>query len=69
MRIPILLGYVYELLNSELIGFWTSSTVRYSKEHDVSETGFLRPQVKGEDTYSDGSPVDGNRFVCLATGP
>jgi hypothetical protein len=25
--------------NTELLGFWTFSTVCYSREHDVSETG------------------------------
>jgi hypothetical protein len=34
---------------SELLGFWTLSIVGNSKarKHNVSETGFFRPQVKG----------------------
>jgi hypothetical protein len=27
--------------NTELLGFWTFSIVWYSREHDVSETGFV----------------------------
>jgi hypothetical protein len=39
--------------HSELMGFWTLSIVQYSKilktrEHNVSETGCFRPQVRGE---------------------
>jgi hypothetical protein len=38
---------------SELLGFWNLSIFQYSKkkntrEHNVSETGYFCPQVRGE---------------------
>jgi hypothetical protein len=35
-RVEMVLTMVY---NTELLGFWSFSIVRYSREHDVSETG------------------------------
>jgi hypothetical protein len=33
---------------SELLDFWTLLIVCYSKNHNISETGCLHPQVRGE---------------------
>jgi hypothetical protein len=43
--------------NTQLLGFWTFSIVRYSGEQKTRCFGnwiSFRPQVKGEDTYSAG---------------
>jgi hypothetical protein len=46
-------------LLTELQGFWTFSIVWYSREHDVSETGCLRLQMKvGEKTPTQLGPLE-----------
>jgi hypothetical protein len=43
---------------SDYCFFWTFSIVWYSKEHSVSETGSICPQVRGQETLTLLGPLE-----------